>query len=303
MATITGQRVRSTLPPADTPRSKNGCAPYNLACPDASIPAQSARVAWSSYSGRAGRVRRTSVSVVMAAGRYPARHARPLPDEPPDLPSTIPVYNQASASGRMLALDLDPGRGDVDHQAAELGQLLEDLGGQVLADVSPSGGRHIFAVFAAALPWLELRDMARSIALRYSAVDPGPHASLSGQISPPGARAKRGGWRLLTTPIEAVRAAVEQPNGPEVWAGLLTEFAAELLSGGNGSRVNLFRQRAWQRWTTPAFYGFLVLAAGPGSGPTSRRSPGRAGGRAAATSAGARRAWPSSAPWWPAAGA
>ena len=41
---------------------------------------------------------------------YPARHARPLPADPPDQPCTVPVYDPGSATGRMLALDLDPGR-------------------------------------------------------------------------------------------------------------------------------------------------------------------------------------------------
>ena len=74
------------------------------------------------------------------------------------------------------------------------------VGGQVLADVAPSGGRHIYVVFAAALPWRELRDLCRAMALRFPAVDPAPMASLGGQISPPGSRHKSGGWRLLTTP-------------------------------------------------------------------------------------------------------
>ena len=59
---------------------------------------------------------------------YPARHVRLLPAEPPDQPCTVPVYEPGTATGRMLALDLDRGRGDVDHQAAELGQLLERFG-------------------------------------------------------------------------------------------------------------------------------------------------------------------------------
>ena len=40
-------------------------------------------------------------------------------------------------------------------QAEALAGLVARCGGQVLADVSPSGGRHVFVVFAAALPWLE----------------------------------------------------------------------------------------------------------------------------------------------------
>ena len=161
------------------------------------------------------------------------------------------VYDPGSATGRMLALDLDPSRirnsADVDDravqyghehradpavevaaQAASIAGLVIRCGGQVLADVSPSGGRHVFVPFAAALPWRELRDLARAIALRFPAVDPAPMCSLGGQISLPGSRHKSGGWRLLTTPLSEIPAVVERPNGPEVWAALLAEFAAEL---------------------------------------------------------------------------
>ena len=91
----------------------------------------------------------------------------------------------------MLALDLDPGRccsnvavtnsppggrnvaAGCDAQAAELGQLLERLGGRCITDVSPSGGRHVYVLFAAALPWLELRDVARALTLRFPSIDTG----------------------------------------------------------------------------------------------------------------------------------
>jgi hypothetical protein len=149
----------------------------------------------------------------------------------------------------MLALDLDAARvgGRVDDrhgqhdrqrgadpaaevaaQAGELAGLVARCGGQVLADAAPGGGRHVFVLFAAALPWRELRDLARAIALRFPAVDPARMCSLGGQISPPGSTHKSGGWRLLTIPPGDARAAVGRPNGPEVWAALLAEFAAEL---------------------------------------------------------------------------
>ena len=115
-----------------------------------------------------------------------------------------------------------------DAQAAEFGQLLERLGGRCITDVSPSGGCHVYVLFAAALPWLELRDVARALALRFPSIDTAPMSSLGGQISPPGARHKSGGWRVLSTPVDIALAAVEHPNGPEVWAALLAEFAAEL---------------------------------------------------------------------------
>jgi hypothetical protein len=158
----------------------------------------------------------------------------------------VPVFDPASATGRLLVLDVDPARcaGDVDDgtvhddrqragvevvtQALAIAELVARLGGQVLADVAPSGGRHVYVVFTAALPWRELRDLCRAIAARFSAVDPAPMSSLGGQISPPGSRHKSGGWRVLSTPVDIALAAVEHPNGPEVWAALLTEFAAEL---------------------------------------------------------------------------
>jgi DNA-binding transcriptional ArsR family regulator len=169
----------------------------------------------------------------------------------------VAVYDPGPATGRMLALDLDPSRirisagvddravqhghehradpaGGVAAQAASIAGLVARCGGHVLADVSPSGGRHVFVLFAAALPWRELRDLARAIALRFPAADPAPMASLGGQISPPGSRHKSGGWRLLTTPPGDARAAAGHPNGPEVWAALLAEFAAELQQAERG---------------------------------------------------------------------
>lgn len=128
----------------------------------------------------------------------------------------------------MLALDLDPGRGDVGHQAAGLGQLLERLGAQYVIDNSPSGGCHVYVLFAAALPWLELRDVARALSLRFPAIDPAPMSSLGGQIAPPGSRHKSGGWRVLAIPAAAAVAAASHPNGPVVWGALLEDLAAEL---------------------------------------------------------------------------
>ena len=152
----------------------------------------------------------------------------------------------------MLALDLDPAARAVhgaavehDHelraaevraQAEALAGLVARCGGQVLADVSPSGGRHVYVLFAAALPWLELRDVARALALRFPAIDTAPMSGLGGQISPPGSRHKSGGWRVLSTPLDDALAAVEHPNGPEVWAALLAELAAELREVETGPR-------------------------------------------------------------------
>ncbi len=117
-------------------------------------------------------------------------------------------------------------------------------GGQVLADVAPSGGRHVFVVFAAALPWLELRDVARALALRFPSIDTSPMSSLGGQISPPGSRHKSGGWRLLSMPPEDAAAVAANPNGPEVWTALLAELAAELRRVEVGPACTTFADEA-----------------------------------------------------------
>ena len=154
MATITGQPGCSPLPGTDTPRvggtnlSRRGGYPY------APEPAENAALAWRTVT--AALAGTPHVRLSFDGGRtYPARHARRLPAEPPAArPAVIPVYDPAGGgSGRLLAIDLDPSRGDVGHQAAELGQLLERLGGRYVADVATStGGRHILVPFAAAMP-------------------------------------------------------------------------------------------------------------------------------------------------------
>ncbi len=195
MATITGQRARSALPAADTPDVIHP-APDGLSRADA-------EAAWRAVvPSLAGT---PHVRISKDGGRtYPARHAGPLPAGPPaSQPCTVPVYDEGAAAGRLLALDLDPGRvvkpgcqnlasggtgltAELDAQAAGLGQLLKRLGARYAADVAPSGGRHLFILFAGQLPWCELRDAARAMALRFPAIDTAPMSSLGGQISPPG---------------------------------------------------------------------------------------------------------------------
>jgi DNA-binding transcriptional ArsR family regulator len=222
------------LPGCDTPQSAEADSPRS----DGLWHAQAAAAAAEAWRAITPSIAGTPhVRISRDGGRtYPARQARRLPADPPGQPCTVPVYDPGSGTGRILALDLDPGRGrgpgdpatQVRTQAEGLAGLVTRLGGRFVADVSPSGGRHVFVVFAAPLPWRELRDVARALSERFPAVDPSPMSSLGGQISPPGARHKSGGWRVLSMPPSEARAAVEHPNGPEVWAALLTEFAAEL---------------------------------------------------------------------------
>ncbi len=235
MVTVTGGRAaRSVLPPCDTP----DVTATNFRSRD-SLSRTAAEAAWRAVTPSIAGA--PYVRISKDGGRtYPARQARLLPADPPDQPCTVPVYDPASGTGRMLVLDLDPVRGDVDHQTAEFVQLLEHHGARYIADVSPSGGRHVLVPLAAPLPWRELRDLCRAMALRFPAIDTAPIASLGGaQICPPGARHKSGGWRVLSIPLSEALAAVEHPNGPEVWAELLAEFAAELRVVEQGSAARI----------------------------------------------------------------
>ncbi len=297
VATITGRTVNSTLPMCDTP----GVATANPGSPDG-LSRAAAEAAWRAVTASIAATQHVRIS--RNGGRtYPARYVRPLPADPPGQPCTVPVYDPGAGSGRMLALDLDPSRGDVDHQAAELGQLLERIGARHVTDVAPSGGRHVLVLFSSLLPWRELRDLVRAMSLRFPAVDPAPMCSLGGQISPPGSRHKSGGWRVLTMPLSEARAAVGYPNGPQVWAALLGDLAAELEAveqpcgevGAPGSAPTSELDDTGAPWV-PRLGGRAPL------GPELERVARAGQWDGHATRAAARRAWPSWAPLQPAAG-
>jgi hypothetical protein len=175
-----------------------------------------------------------------AGETYPLGEECDLSRTPPSQPATISVYDHRARTGRLLVADLDVGRarraheldpiGAVARHAADLARIVGELGGHAIVDTSPSQGRHVYVLFARPVPWLELRALARALARRYSSMDPQPMAGVRGQIRPPGARHKSGGWQTLAMPLQAARTAVERPNGPGVWNGLLAEFAGELAA-------------------------------------------------------------------------
>jgi hypothetical protein len=229
------------LPPRDTPGAVIRQLTDYESRPDG-LSRASAEAAWRAVTPPLAGTPHVRIS--RDGGRtYPARYARPLPADPPGQPCTVPVYDPGAGTGRILALDLDPARGraaadpagQVSDQADAIVQLVARLGGRCVTDVAPGGGRHVYVLFAAPLPWRELRDLARAMALRFPAIDVAPMSSLGGQISPPGSRHKSGSWRQLAGPLQDARAAAGRPNGPELWNSLLAEFAAELRRGSGAA--------------------------------------------------------------------
>ena len=301
MATLAGRTAGSTLPPCDTPGADIRQLTDIESSPDGLSRAR-AEAAWHAVTSSIAGTPHVRIS--KDGGRtYPARHARPLPADPPGQPCTVPVYDPGAAAGRMLALDLDPARGrgaadpaaQVSAQAEAIARLVTRLGGRCVTDVAPSGGRHVLILFTAALPWRELRDLARAMALRFPAVDVAPMSSLGGQISPPGSRHKSGGWRTLTSPLQDARAAAGQPNGPGVWNALLAEFAAELRQGSTAADLEVAElDDAGVPWLPRlggrAPLGELERTARTGEWDRSRY-PGRSEARMAVLAAAAARGW------------
>jgi hypothetical protein len=125
---LTGARASSLLPSRDTPTViQPGPDGLSRTAAEAAGHAVTPSIAGTPH-----------VRISRDGGRtYPARHARPLPAASPGQPCTVPVYDPGTGSGRLLTLDLDPGRpkisGQVEHQAAALGQLLGRLGGRCIA--------------------------------------------------------------------------------------------------------------------------------------------------------------------------
>ena len=87
----------------------------------------------------------------------------------------------------------------------------------------------MYVLFAAPLPWRELRDLVRAMR---AALPRGRHGAdvlaRRPDLALPAPATSPAAGGLLSMPLEDARAAVEHPNGPEVWAALLAEFAAEL---------------------------------------------------------------------------
>src|SRR5580704_13612746 len=102
-------------------------------------------------------------------------------------------------------------------------------GGRSFADVSPTGGRHVYVLWSRPRPITEIRPLMRALCARYPSLDPAPMLNpAAGCIRPPGARHRTGGHQELTTRPPAARAVVERPNGPEVWSALLERLAPVL---------------------------------------------------------------------------
>ncbi|MFI0487478.1 helix-turn-helix domain-containing protein [Actinomadura sp. 9N215] len=162
----------------------------------------------------------------------------------PNRPTTVPTFDHASSSGQALMLDLDTSRVPAEGAADRTGyitavverivEMVTECGGRALVDRSPSGGAHIYVLWASPIPFHDLRQLARACALRFHpVVDTSPMENTDAQIRGPGSPHKSQGGRLtgfmtLTCSVEEAEAICAAPCGEQVWSALQVELAAEL---------------------------------------------------------------------------
>ena len=170
---------------------------------------------------------------------YPRRLERALSADPPSCPAAVHIYD-ADAMTRVLAADFDVKRaaghgamdpaGQVTADAAAFAALIGSCGGRGFGDVSPNGGRHGYVLWAAPLPYGEMRRVALALSRRYPSLDPSPMLGREhGIIRPPGSRHRgTGGFQALSTPLRQAQRCTAQPNGPGVWQRLCEALREEL---------------------------------------------------------------------------
>ncbi|WP_259678246.1 hypothetical protein [Arthrobacter oryzae] len=143
-----------------------------------------------------------------------------------------------------LCLDLDTSKavqGVVDEDAAALGRLLDSCGLRCVADVSPSGGRHLYVPLAERMEAPAARELIEAMTLLASSLDPGPHQNVTdGCIRVPGSLHKSGGRQILTSALSAAYDILRRRNPPAAVQALWRALAPELRRARelNNRRVN-----------------------------------------------------------------
>jgi hypothetical protein len=166
------------------------------------------------------------------------RFQYPRPQNPPRITAALPsrpaavLIHGADGSVATLCLDLDTSKalpGVVDDDAARLGRLLEDCGLRYVADVSPSGGRHLYVPLAERMGAPEARELVEAMSLLAPSLDPGPHQNVTdGCIRVPGSAHKSGGHQILTTPLATAYDVLRRRNPAGAVAALRLALAPEL---------------------------------------------------------------------------
>jgi hypothetical protein len=172
---------------------------------------------------------------------FPQRGEVPLTKYLPLDPAAIYVY-ELDGTTRWLLGDFDIKKAmqrgalrpraaydQVAQDAADLAALIVACGGRSFADVSPSGGRHVYVPWAVPIAFEDMRRLGMALARRYPSFDHSPLLGrINGLLRPPGSRHPLGGYQRLTTAPRDVQRTLVMPNGGGVWERLLAALEPEL---------------------------------------------------------------------------
>lgn len=204
-----------------------------VACPDELPDLHDRQAAEAEWAALAGLLSHSPVVRVSRDGgkTYPHKWVRRLdPAVLVSMPVAVHLHDKHGC-GRVLVLDLDQTADTVMADYTGLTQSLDGLGALWFADVSPSGGRHIYVPLDAPLPHTVLADAARRLATVYSSIDPAPHYSAdTGCIRPPGSVWKHGGHQRLITGLKDAIAAVTIGNPTHVLDALIEGIPPQPLA-------------------------------------------------------------------------
>jgi hypothetical protein len=148
----------------------------------------------------------------------------------PTVPAAVRVYDDLGRA-QALPLDFDPKLVDgdlavVEQEAAAAAQLLREAGARVVVDVSPTGGRHVWAPLASPAEKDELLPLGQALQVLFRSLDASPLRSVpTGCLTAPGSPAKHGGFRQLVTPLDEAIAAVTRRSDPRLLARLRERLA------------------------------------------------------------------------------
>ena len=210
--------------------------PRRVSPPDLLLPAghdpaggaaDAAEQAWAVFAAAiAGRPR-----MRVSWRKFPRSTERSLTADLPNAPAAVMLFSPVGLA-RTLVLDLDAkrhGREQVRRDLDVASELLDAAGCRHVADISVSGGIHVYVPFTAGLSVDELRPVLRALAVRLPTLDISAMSNPSeGCIRPPGSRHRNGGYQQLLTAYERARAVFADRNDLAAWAalrGLLTSSA------------------------------------------------------------------------------
>jgi len=171
----------------------------------------------------AGEVFPGRMRIIDRFGRYPAGRRKPVTGSLPSRAAAVELFDVGTGTAALVAVDLDVAAADahtVAVQAAAISQLFRMAGLHPWTDVSPTGGRHVYAVLPHRVTHKDISALLRGLRERYPCVDTAPAAGVQGCIRPTGSAHAAGGFQRHIGTLEQLQAAVDAVPATDAWAQL-----------------------------------------------------------------------------------